>query len=112
MSAIGAGRAAGSTAANSIAANSREAFASVDLGRRQREVLAAISELYREGCQPSDQDLVAHLRWPINRVTLRRGEIAEAGLVVKGGDKRGETGRTVSWWRPAPAAAQGEMFPP
>ncbi len=105
MSAIGAGHAAGSAASNSIAA-----FRSVPVGRRQRQMLDAISELYRAGVQPSDQDLAAHLRWPINCVTPRRGELVEAGHVVKAGDKEGPTGRGVSWWRPAPAAPQGDLF--
>ncbi len=94
-----------------IAANSREAFASDDLGRCQRQVLDAITELWRQGWRPSDQDIAAYLGWPINCITPRRDELVDAGRVIKGGDKRGETGRRVSWWRPAQAAAQAELFP-
>ncbi len=106
MSVLGAGRAAGPAAANSIAA-----FRSVPIGRRQRQVLDAITELWRQGWRPSDQDIAAYLGWPINCITPRRGELVDAGCVIKGGDKRAETGRRVSWWKPAVTAArQGELL--
>ena len=98
------GRAAGP------ARNSLAAYRSVDLGRRQRQVLDAIAEMFSQGWRPCDQDIAAYLRWPINTVTPRRGELVEAGHVIKGGDKEGPTGRRVSWWKLALAAVQGDLF--
>ena len=91
--------------------NSLAAFALVNVNRRQRDMLAAITELHAGGRAPSDQDIALWLRWPINRVTPRRGELVAAGLVVPAGNKRGETGRKVCRWRPAPVPArQLELF--
>ena len=44
----------------------------------------------------------------LTRVSPRRGELVDAGLVAKAGDKRGATGRKVSWWKPA--AVQLDLF--
>ena len=44
-----------------IAVNSLEALPSLPIGRRQRQVLDAITELCREGRRPSDQDTAAYL---------------------------------------------------
>lgn len=85
-----------------IAVNSLEALPSLPIGRRQRQVLDAITELCREGRRPSDQDTAAYLGWSINCITGRRNELVQTGRVVKGGDKRAETDRRVSWWKPAP----------
>ncbi len=93
-----------------IAANSREAFASVNLGWRQREVYDAIVELWRQGWKPSDQDIARWLNRPINTITGRRGELVVLGQVVKGGDKIGPCSVRVSWWRSVPAAPQGELW--
>ena len=88
--------------ARRVAANSRAALASLPIARCQRQVVDAITELCREGWRPSDQDTAAYLGWPINCITGRRNELVQAGVVVKGGDKRAETGRRVAWWRPSP----------
>lgn len=84
-----------------IAVNSLEALPSLPIGRHQRQVLDAITELCREGRRPSDQDTAAYLGWSINCIG-QRNELVQAGRVVKGGDKRAETDRRVSWWKPAP----------
>ena len=47
----------------------------------------------------NDRQIAEHLRWPINRVTPRRGELVEDGKVIqerKAPDPA--TNRTVSWW--------------
>ena len=88
--------------ASGVAVNSIRALGSVPIARRQRQVLAAISELFCDGRRPSDQDMSALLQWPINTITPRRGELARAGLIKKGGNKRGTTERRVAWWRPVP----------
>ena len=82
--------------------NSLAAFASVDITTRQREVLEAIRALHHQNLRPSDQDIAATLRWPINRVTPRRGELMVLDLVLQGGHKTGCSGRRVQWWQPKP----------
>ena len=82
--------------------NSRLAYDTVDLGRRQGEVLDAIAELCRRRWRPCDKDVADFLTWPINSVTPRRGELVAAGRVVHAGNKIGKSGRKVACWRPAP----------
>ena len=92
----------------SVAPNSRAAFATVNLGARQRDVLDAIAELHGQGWRPFDQDIASYLRRPINTITPRRGELADAGHVIKVGDKIGPCGVRVSCW--APVARRGELL--
>ena len=82
--------------------NSLTAYQSVDLGRRQLEVLDAIADLHRGGRKPSDSDLAQFLSWPISWVTPRRGKLQAAGRIDRAGSKLGEYGRKVACWRPAP----------
>ena len=82
--------------------NSLAAFQTVDLGRRQGEVLDAIAELCRRGERPCDADVGDYLHWTINQITPRRGELAAARRIVHAGDKIGKMGRKVACWRPAP----------
>ncbi len=88
--------------------NSLAAFQTVDLGRRQGQVLDAIGELCRRGGRPSDADVARFLSWPINQITGRRHELAEAGRIVRAGNKIGKSGRRVAIWRPA--AVQLELL--
>ncbi len=83
-----------------IAANSREAFARVPIGKRQQQVLAAINALRVEGVAACDTDDRERLRWPIPWTTPRRRELVEAGRVEQAGDKIGKYGRRVATWRP------------
>lgn len=48
------------------------------LGERQAAVLTAL----RCMVQATDKDLASFLRWPINRVTPRRGELVKLGRVT------------------------------
>ena len=80
--------------------NSLTAYQSVDLGRRQLEVLDAIADLCRMGRKPSDSDLAQFLSWPISWVTPRRGELQAAGRIDRAGSKLGEYGRKVAVWKP------------
>ncbi len=89
--------------------NSLAAYESVDLGRRQLEVLDAIADLHRGGRKPSDSNLAQFLSWPISWMTPRRGELVAAGRVECAGNKVGEHGRTVSCWRLVPH--QIDLFP-
>jgi DNA-binding MarR family transcriptional regulator len=75
-----------------IAPNSREAYEGLDLNARQAEVLSAIEEI--GPC--TDMEIAAHLGWEINRVTGRRGELVEKGLVVKAGDRPHQCGSRVT----------------
>lgn len=88
--------------------NSRAALAVVDVATCQRRVLDAIAKLRRDGWRPCDQDVGAYLRWPINTVTHRRGELADAGHIIRAGDKRGPHNRKVTCW--APVALQLDLF--
>lgn len=78
-----------------VAPTSLEAFDSVDLTERQAEVMAAIEQLGT--C--SDQAIAEHLDWTINRVTPRRGELVEYGMVVRADYATNAHGRRVSVWR-------------
>jgi predicted ArsR family transcriptional regulator len=79
-----------------VAETSRWAFETVPLSERQQAVLAALME---RG-EMTDQQLAAHLGWPINCVTPRRGELVEAGLVARSRvEKSPLTMRPVSVWR-------------
>ncbi len=59
--------------------NSLAAYASVDLARRQRQVYDAIVELCRKGWRPCD---------------------ADAGRILRTGNKVGKSGRKIACWRP------------
>lgn len=71
-----------------------------DLCERRRDVYSAIIKL-GECC---DLDVAQWLDWPINRVTGRRWELEDAGLVESIGKRLSpHTGRTVHFWRAVPA---------
>lgn len=95
-----------------IRATSREAYETVDLGKRQAEVLNAIQEI--GPC--TDVEIAGALGWPINRITPRRGELLAANLIEECGTKRGPTGRSATVWRiaqpkaPAVYREQGALF--
>ena len=47
----------------------------------------------------TDRQIAEYLKWSINRVTPRRGELVETGNVIQFRKQRDpETGRTVSFW--------------
>lgn len=81
---------------------SREAYRGVDLKSRQAEVLHAIERLEARRFKVCDGDIAAELGWEINRVTPRRGELVDLGLIEKGGTKKNRRNRTVNWWRTKP----------
>ena len=59
----------------------------------------------------TDNQIAKYLGWPINRVTPRRGELVECGLVVLDRkDKDPNSGRTVSWWKIKPVDYQPVLF--
>jgi hypothetical protein len=88
----------------SVTETSREAYESVDLTERQAEVLEAGQHLVRF----TDLDLAAHLGWPINRITPRRGELVDQGYFVECGKVQGPTGRRCSLWTLRPR--QADLF--
>lgn len=90
-----------------VAQTSLEALDTVDVTTGQKAVLLAIRELHADRARPCDQDVAARLRWTINRVTPRRGELEVRGLVYRAGFKRGPTGRRVTVW--APPATQMQL---
>jgi hypothetical protein len=65
-----------------------------DFARQQ--VFIAIRKL-----QPcNDRQIAEYLKWPINRVTPRRGELMENELVVFAMKREDPaSGRTVNWWK-------------
>lgn len=67
-----------------------------NINTKQQTVLDAISKLGI--C--CDHQIAEYLGWPINRVTPRRGELVDHGLIemaFRGKDF--ETGRTVNFWK-------------
>jgi hypothetical protein len=59
----------------------------------------------------TDKQISEYINWPINRVTPRRGELVESGLVVqamKGEDPN--SGRLVNWWMIKPVNYQPTLF--
>lgn len=66
-----------------------------DLSFKQKQVWDA---LYTQG-EMTDQELSSFLKWPINTITPRRGELFEKGWVVMAGTKIGATKRSCVKWR-------------
>lgn len=62
----------------------------------RQQVLIAIKKL-----QPcTDRQISEYLNWPINRVTPRRGELVDSGVVVLSMKEPDPlTGRTVNFWQ-------------
>lgn len=87
---------------------SLEAYEQVELPAAQKAVYEALWELWNGHRGPSDQEIADRLGWSVNRVTGRRNELVEQGLVVAGGTKLNRFGRNVFWWRPEPV--QRELF--
>lgn len=90
-----------------VTQTSLEALDTVDVTAGQKAVALAIRELHAARARPCDQDVAARLEWTINRVTPRRGELEEMGLVYRAGFKTGPMGRRVSVW--APPATQLQL---
>jgi DNA-binding MarR family transcriptional regulator len=88
----------------SVTETSREAYESVCINDRQAEVLAAVEKL--GPC--SDLEISIETGLPINSITPRRGELVEAGLLVRAGEKRGATGRRCYLWTLRPR--QADLF--
>jgi hypothetical protein len=86
---------------NDVQITSLEAFLTVQksLGRFQQEVLRAIRS---PQAQPNvtDAEINFLLKWTINRVTPRRGELVEKGLVEEACKRKCRiTGRNAIAWR-------------
>lgn len=58
----------------------------------------------------NDKQIAEYLKWPINRVTPRRGELETAGKIEGAGKGKNSEGRMVNWWRVKIEVKQGEMF--
>lgn len=59
----------------------------------------------------TDQKIAEYLKWPINRVTPRRGELVADGLIILDRkDKDPISGRTVSFWAIKPVNYQPVLF--
>jgi transcription initiation factor IIE alpha subunit len=82
----------------SVTQTSRDAYDSVDLTDRQIEVAQAGEQLGTF----TDVDLANHLGWTINRITPRRGELVDAGIFIKCGERLGPTNRRCSVWKLKP----------
>ena len=65
------------------------------LARRYREMLSIFN-----GSALTDRQIAALLKWSINRVTPRRGELVQAGMIAPAGIVHDdETGRNVQSWQ-------------
>lgn len=59
----------------------------------------------------NDRQIAAHIGWPINRVTPRRGELVIQGQVISAGKRVDpDTGRTVNYWQMAIKFTQMTLF--
>lgn len=58
----------------------------------------------------NDRQISEFLKWPINRVTPRRGELETEGKVESAGKRKNSEGRLVNWWRIKCLVIQGEFF--
>lgn len=78
--------------------------ATQNLGNKQKEVLDAL----RYFPDATNAEISAHLKWPINRVTPRMGELRKEGLVLEAGCRTCKvTGGTAYAWR-----AKHPVLPP
>lgn len=76
--------------------NRNAAYHSLELGKRQAEVLAVIRD--RPGVSNADISLLLNI--PINRVTGRVKELRDMDKVIHAGNKPdAATGKTVSVWK-------------
>lgn len=90
-----------------VARTSLDAYETVNINDRQADVYECIKKL--GAC--SDLEIANELCWPINRVTPRRGELVEAGLVIRAGEKPGPTGRRCTVWTlPRRSPEQIDLF--
>jgi len=73
----------------------------------RQQVFTAIRKL-----QPCNDRMISdYLKWAINRVTCRRGELVECGLIeMKCKAKDPETNRTVSYWQEKQVFSQQSLF--
>lgn len=75
--------------------SSLPAYKELGKDRCRQLVLQAICEM--QIC--TDRQISEYLKWPINRVTPRRGELVQSGVVIQfRKQKDPETGRLVSFW--------------
>jgi predicted transcriptional regulator len=78
--------------------------ATQNLGAKQKEVLDAL----RFFPDATNAEIAAHLKWPINRITPRMGELRKMGLVLDAGKRTCKvTGSTAHAWR-----AKHSVLPP
>jgi hypothetical protein len=87
---------------------SYEAYKTLEkLNEKQLSVLEAIRKLGT--C--NDKEIAKLLWWPINRITPRRGELAEMGKIVEAERKKDpETNRTVIYWKVPVTEYQLQLF--
>lgn len=82
------------SSARHVEQTSMDAFTRVDLNNCREQVLLAIRYLG----ESTDTEIASYLRWPINSVTPRRGELYKMGLVGCKGKKVKENGRSALIW--------------
>lgn len=67
-----------------------------NIGAKQQEILNVIKTI-----QPcTDKQISKHLGYEINRITGRRNELADKGLIVENGIVKNEFNRNVMSWKP------------
>jgi hypothetical protein len=80
------------------------AQATQSLGKKQKEVLDAL----RYFPDATNAEIAGHLKWPINRVTPRMGELRKQALVLEAGRRVCKvTGSTAHAWK-----AKHPVLPP
>ena len=73
---------------------SRQAYNSIEkIDTKRKQVLDAILKL-----QPcTDKEIANYLGWEINRVTGRRNELAESGIIHDAGKKKQNDRNVIVW---------------
>ena len=87
---------------------SLEAFRDVVSGLSAKQ--AAVWGVFREGAMLCDLEVAARLGWAINRVTPRRGELVDLGLLELRGKQRYKGRRRCFWGRALRLFAGGEVL--
>lgn len=78
---------------NQMHRNSLEAYDQLDTSTRQRQVLEAAYQTYRDLKVCTRQSLAERLGWPINRVTGRVTELLDRQLIYETGERLYVNGR-------------------
>lgn len=85
--------------------------AKVNITATRQYVLDAVKFLSNKYGKCNDRQIAKYLEWPINRVTGRRGELVNGGIIEPAGKHYDPVSKLiVNYWRPAGEVKQTELF--